>query len=529
MAAVICARAASSWCRKHLPCLPGAKACDSGLDPPHRCLALLSLLCRRVQGVLLERLSEDGDARCLAIAIDFEHACLVLQPGGSSLGAATPATGPGDCLRSVNSLDEALAVLHRETGRLGPSLTASPIKQPGSGSVAPGSPAVLQSPAKPPLPASHGVDALRLAVDLVQACSSAKLREGLAILSAAAGSPQASAAAVAFGALEALVTAAATVLPSLSMGLAELQPSLTVAVTSLLDAAPPASYAAGRLASILAAVLQQSCANPLLLCHLLVALLQRADVRTEAMLQGLASPIADMYARLSPEAAAAAGLALEVGSSSGACGGAAAAVPLAGQQQNRLGIRAEGALVPLGFGSPLLAGQADNAAADGSSAGQVSALVATFNAMSDSGSDCSPSASRSSSPIKVGGGPLFRHGGRLGRPGARDRWGQLCWRRRRCAQQTAATSASRALCFHLLHTAGSALALALSCLQWALLCAPPGAAHPRLPHRERGRPHTIHASRAQRHARGRRPQPQPVCQPHPAQRQARHCGASGAG
>ncbi|KAL4458989.1 hypothetical protein ABPG75_013854 [Micractinium tetrahymenae] len=350
------------------------------------------------QGVLLERLTGDGEAQRLAIAIDFAHACLVLRPGASSLSSAAPGAGPGDCLRSVNCLAEALAVLHHETGRLGPSLTASPSKQPGSGGAAPGSPAVFQSPAKPPLPASHGVDALRLAVGLVQACSSGQLREGLAILSAAAGSPQASASAVALGALEALITAAATVLPSASMGPAELQPSLAVAVTSLLDAAPPASYAAGRVASILAAVLQQSCANPLLLCQLLVALLQRADVQAEAMRQGLAGPIADMYARLSPEAAAAAAELLGAGSSSG--GAAVATASPARQQHDQQGCRDQPALAPLGFGSPLLAGQAENAAAAGNSKGQVAALVATFNAMSDSGSDCSPSASRSSSPVK---------------------------------------------------------------------------------------------------------------------------------
>lgn len=298
-------------------------------------------------------------------------------------------------------------MLHRETGRLGPSLTASPVKQPGSGCAAPGSPAVLQSPAKPPLPASHGVDALRLSVGLVQACSSAKLREGLAMLSAAAGSQQASASAVALGALEALVTAAATVLPSASMGLAELQPSLTVAVTSLLDAAPPASCAAGRLASILAAVLQQSCANPLLLCHLLVALLQRADVRAEAMRQGLAGPIADMYARLSPDAATEAGM-MGGGSGSASFGATTATTATISQQQkqqqSQRSSRDQAVLAPLGFGSPLLAGQAENAAAAGNSKGQVAVLVASFNAMSDSGSDCSPSASRSGSPVKVGRG-----------------------------------------------------------------------------------------------------------------------------
>lgn len=355
------------------------------------CLLLLLLL---LQGVLLERLGEDGEVQRLAIAISFAHACLVLRPGASAAGAAVPGSS-SNCMRSVNSLGEALAVLHREVGRLGPSLTASPAKAARGGSAPP-----FQSPAKPPLPASHGVEALRLAVGLVQACSSTQLREGLAILSAAAGSSQACAAAVALGTLEALVTAAATVLPSATMGMAELEPSLTVAVTSLLDAAPPASMAASRLVSILAAVLQQKCANPLLLCRLLATLLQRADVRAEAMQQGLAGPIADLYFRLSREAEAAAAelLPTEAFSSHAASAAAAAAPasqqqPGSSQQQHRLS--------PLGFGSPLVATQLENTAPAGSR-GQVSSLVAAYNALSDSGSECSPSASRCSSPVKVG-------------------------------------------------------------------------------------------------------------------------------
>lgn len=401
--------------------MPHAASCTRCLHASPAAGAAVDLY--GLQGVLLERLSEGGEARRLAVAIDFEHACLVLRPGASSLGAAAPCTGPGDCLRSINCLAEALAVLHRETGRLGPSLNASPIKQPGSEGAAGVSPAVLQSPAKPPLPASHGVDALRLAVGLVQACSSAQLREGLAILSAAAGSPQACASAVALGALEALVTAAATVLPTASMGLTELQSSLTVVVNSLLDAAPPAAYAAGRLASILAAVLQQSCANPLLLCQLMVSLLQRADVRAEAMRQGMAGPVADMYARLSPQVAVAAEALPGAGGSRGRDASmcdAKAAADEASRQRNQQGSTDQAALVSLGFGSPLLAGQAESTAPAGNRNGQVAALVATFNAMSDSGSDCSPSASRSGSPIKVGS-----------RPGVQG--GVVVWLRRRHA------------------------------------------------------------------------------------------------
>ena len=347
-----------------------------------------------VQGVRLERVGAEGDVQQLTIAVDFQHACLVLRDAPAAR-AAEP-----HCLRSVNSLAEALAVLHRESGRLGPSLTASPVKGATSagGAGAGSSPGGAASPAKPPLPAAHGsTEALRLAVDLIQACGGVQLREGLAILSAAAGNSQACAAAIGFGALEALVTAAATVLPSHSVGMSELQPGLTVAVAGLLDAAPPGTFAAGRLVSILAAVLQQACANPLLLCRLLVALLQRADVRAEAMRQGLAGVIADVYVRLSPTAAAAA---------------AELFPPTQQQQQQAQQAQQQGGSgTGPGFGSPLVpaAGRAaaENEAAVGNGrgrqGGQVASLVAAYNAMSDGGSDCgSPSSSRSPSPVKVG-------------------------------------------------------------------------------------------------------------------------------
>ena len=354
---------------------------------------------RRLQGVLLERLGEAGEVRQLTIAADFAHACLVLRAGQ----AAACAT-PNRCLRAVNSLEEALAVLHREAGRLGPSLSASPAKQSGLSSAA-SSPArqpAFQSPAKPPLPvAANGTEALRLAVGLVQQCSSAQLREGLAILSAAAGDSQLCAAALSFCAMEALATAAATVLPSPSMGMSELQPSLTVAVTSLLDAAPAVAYAPGRLVSILAVLLQQSCANPLLLCRLLVALLQRPDVRSEAMRQGLATTIADVYVRLSPAAAAAAAELLPHSRGQGAPEPAAESRSSSQQQQQQ-----QAAAGLAGFGSPLVGGPTENQASAGNSSkqhgGQVASLVAAYNALgSDSGSDCSPASSRAASPTKV--------------------------------------------------------------------------------------------------------------------------------
>lgn len=329
--------------------------------------------------MLLERLDEDGQLRQLSVVLDFEHAALVLRD------LPAPGSTP-DCLRTVNSLAEALAALHREAGRLGPSLSASPAKPAGRAAAA-----LLASPAKPPLPEAHGADALRLAVGLVRECGPSALREGLAILSAAAGSPQLSAEAVGLGALEALVAAAATVLPSPSMGLAELQPAITVAVTSLLDAAPPSACCAARLVSVLAAALRQGCASPLLLCRLLAALLERPDVRAEGMRQGLAGPIADMYARLSPAAAAAA-VSLDAGPAGldeqppGSCGTAGETVL---QRQHP-------------FGSPLQGAAGHHAAAARGRRSRVaSSAAAPSNAMSDSGSDCSPAVSLSASPAKL--------------------------------------------------------------------------------------------------------------------------------
>jgi hypothetical protein len=210
------------------------------------------------------------------------------------------------------------------------------------------------------------------------------------------------------------------------MGMAELQPSLLVAVTSLLDAAPASAFAAGRLVSILGAVLQQSCANPLLLCRLLATLVQRVDVRAEAMRQGLAGTIAGMFTRLRSASAAATGAA---GADTAAAVDEADAVagkPMSQLQQVQ---QQQGAEQPerrqqqlsihliqqqqqqqqSGFGSPVQAiagcSQGQGQGLDWSSRRSrprlVAELVATYNAMSDSGSDCSPSVSRSSSPAKV--------------------------------------------------------------------------------------------------------------------------------
>eukprot|EP00887_Chlorella_sp_A99_P006671 scaffold3.g6671.t1 len=332
------------------------------------------------QGVLLEAVdSEGGPHARLTLAVNFGLVCVELR------GAGGPEeTGP---LRTVHCLSEALTALR---GEAGPALAASPVK-PGS---------TAGSPTKPPLQPGAGLEPLRLGVQLVQACTSTQLREGVALLSAAAGDAQLTAACLGLGAIEALVTAAGTVLPSSMMGMTELLASLVLAVTTLLDAAPPAAYAAGRLVSIMGAALQQSCANPVLLCQLMTALLQRPDVRAEAMRHNLGGSVASLYVRLSVEheAAARSPLApLQVPRQ-----------PSASTPGSRDDNAAQPAYSPLvsspagqarggAFGSPAPVEQIALAAGSGS---HVARMVSIYNQLSDSGSEGSPcsSASPSRSP-----------------------------------------------------------------------------------------------------------------------------------
>ena len=319
------------------------------------------------QGLLLEGPAGAEDPAQLSITINFGHACLELHD-------ARPGRAAAPCLRTVTSLEEALTALH---GEAGPTPQASPIKA-SSGK--------LTSPAKPPLqPASSAgcgaLEHLQRGVQLVQACMSAQLREGVALLSAAAGDPHLTAhCVVKLSAVEALVTAAATVLPDAGMGMTELLTTLVPAIKGLLDAAPPAVFAAGRLVEILSAMLQQKCANLALLCQLVVAVLHWPLVRAEAMQRGLATAVSSLYVGQSSDLQATARALMApdapAGLGAGGSGTSARAATSAGP--------------PVGQPAPAVhLGD-----------GHVARMVAAYNDISDSGSDCSPTSSKMS-PTKV--------------------------------------------------------------------------------------------------------------------------------
>lgn len=232
----------------------------------------------------------------LQVAINFPHGCLELQRVDGASGS-----GPGGrakCLRTLHSLDEALQALRGQSTQLLASPSSSPRKL---GSIHP----VFQSPAKAPRRRLQYERQAREGVQLVQSCSSAQLRDGAIMLQAAASVPEGAAEAVDAGAMEALVGAAASMLPSTVMGTTEQLTLLTLTCATLLDASsamsgPQRGAAAERLVGALAAALSDTCANPVLLCKLLLALLQRPDVRLEAVRQGLATAISSAYLRKSP-------------------------------------------------------------------------------------------------------------------------------------------------------------------------------------------------------------------------------------
>lgn len=275
------------------------------------------LLSSPMQGLLLElHDAQTGITTKLRIAINFSHACIELREP-----VAEPTGAVSRCLRSITSLDEALVALHARTGRAmaTPSSAsagdgrASSSSPSGGGTVDTLSPLrqqsaarrqqflAFQSPAKPPIKVGTSMESVREGIRLVRICSSAMLREGTALLHAAASNPVSAAAAIEQGAMEALVTAAASVLPSGVMGGTEQLTMFTLCASSLLDGAigQPCRGAA-RTVSALASALQHSAANPLLLCKLLVALLQRPDVKLEALEQGLVQTISETYLRKSP-------------------------------------------------------------------------------------------------------------------------------------------------------------------------------------------------------------------------------------
>jgi hypothetical protein len=244
-----------------------------------------------LQGVLLEKHdARAGHAIKALLQPNFAHACLELvDPGG-----AAPAPQASRCLRSVGSLEEALQTLRGLAGeatRAAPSVSPIKSQQPTT---------QFSSPSKPPLRRGAGVDALREGVELVGTCASAQLREGCAMLQGAAGDPAAAAACVRLGAIGALVAAAATVLPNNVMGTTEQLSLIALTLASVMDAAPASEGAQASTVAALSAALRQPCANPTLLCKVALALLQRPDVRAEAMRQGLADSFAKVYCRISP-------------------------------------------------------------------------------------------------------------------------------------------------------------------------------------------------------------------------------------
>ncbi len=275
-------------------------------------------------GLLLELHNiETGITSRGRIAINFRSACLELQSVDASGEGNTP-TSTSRCLRTLNSLDEAIAALQMQTNTQGyepPSSTSriSPSKVVPSDMR---STLAFQSPSKPPRRASRVKDLVKEGVSLVQACSSAQLREGATMLQTAAVAKGGAASGIDAGAMEALVAAASTILPSTIMGTTEQLTVLALTIAALLDADSSGGgkgQGVIRLVASLATGLETACANPALLCKLLVALLQRPDVRLEAIQQGLWITISSTYLRKSPllEPLAAALLSPSVMSSAG--------------------------------------------------------------------------------------------------------------------------------------------------------------------------------------------------------------------
>ena len=273
------------------------------------------------------------------VALNCRLACIELLAVGPPSAvpshiASGGAASAGKCLRTLHSFDEAVAALQAQTsGRAASKAAAflaatsasasSPTKlestaATGTGPTGPflssrsrsgGALAMFQSPSKPPRRASGVEDLVAEGVGLVEVCSSAQLRDGATMLQAAAALPGGAVAAIDAGAMEALVSAASTILPSTMMGMTEQLTLLALTVAALLDtdtSSPAEDSANGggmgavRLVYALSSGLQIACANPVLLCKLLVALLQRSDVRLEAIRQELWVTISATYLRKSP-------------------------------------------------------------------------------------------------------------------------------------------------------------------------------------------------------------------------------------
>jgi hypothetical protein len=276
-------------------------------------------------GLLLELHSaQTGVTSRGRVAINLRSACLELQTIDASGDGITP-TSASRCLRTLNSLDEAVTALQMQTmqelDQLPPLLTSriSPSKVVPSDMR---TTLAFQSPSKPPRRTSRVKDLVKEGVCLVQACSSAQLREGATMLQTAAVAKGGAASGIDAGAMEALVAASSTILPSTIMGTTEQLTVLALTIAVLLDGDSSGGgkgQGVIRLVASLATGLETACANPVLLCKLLVALLQRPDVRLEAIQQGLWATISSTYSRKSPllEPLAAALLSPSVMSSAG--------------------------------------------------------------------------------------------------------------------------------------------------------------------------------------------------------------------
>jgi serine/threonine protein kinase len=276
-------------------------------------------------GLLLELHNiETGITSRGRIAINFRSACLELQTVDDS-DDDNASTSASRCLRTLNSLDEAIAALQMQAMQGSEAVAQVPSSRISPSKFVPSdmrTTLAFQSPSKPPRRSSRVKDLVKEGVSLVQACSSAQLREGCTMLQTAAVAKGGAASGIDAGAMEALVAAASTILPSTIMGTTEQLTVLALTIAALLDGdscGNSKGQGAIRLVASLATGLETACANPVLLCKLLVALLQRPDVRLEAIQQGLSTTVSATYLRKSPllEPLAAALLSPSVMSSAG--------------------------------------------------------------------------------------------------------------------------------------------------------------------------------------------------------------------
>lgn len=228
------------------------------------------------------------------IRIDFQHSCLKFQASVGENEDDKETTDFDNCLRTVHTVDEVIAILlGHNIGSISTTCESSPVKPPSIH-------AFFQSPAKAPHRVSSFAALARDGVALVQACNCSQLRDGAIMIQAAAVDSEGAAECIGRCALEALVTAAAVVLPTNIMGTTEQLSLLTLTIGSILDTAPQNLKAPSRTVNAIALVMRGNNANPLLFWKVVAALLQRPDVRMAAIQQEFSRDIADAYRRKSP-------------------------------------------------------------------------------------------------------------------------------------------------------------------------------------------------------------------------------------